>query len=101
MFLCQQQRQRVLDGQNAIKALLDQYKIAGFGRIVYTDDYSNGLLCLMQISGLGAFQPNCVLAQWPKKWRDSSEDRAHLIRMVQVAVVFSKVVLLAKFHHWP
>jgi len=105
MFVNQSQQRRVLDGQEAMRNLLHRYNIEGFGRVVYTENYSNGLLCLMQISGLGAFQPNCVLAAWPRDWREPGQKgldaRAHLIRMVQVAVVFQKVMLIAKGATWP
>jgi len=105
MFISQEQRQKVLDGQDSMKRLLQQYQIEGFGRMVYTQDYADGLMCLVQISGLGAFQPNCVLAAWPKDVqkldKHGSETRSHLIRMIQVAVVFQKVVLIAKGSSWP
>lgn len=105
MFVSQNNQQKVLDGQGAMQSLLKKYNIEGFGRMVYTQDYSNGLLCLMQISGLGAFQPNTILAAWPHQWngtgKDGIETRSRLIRMVQVAVVFQKVMLLTKGAAWP
>jgi potassium/chloride transporter 4/5/6 len=87
--------------------LLHKWRIEGFGRVVHTEDFSSGLMSLVQLSGLGAFQPNCVLACWPKEaeWREKTakgaECRAHMIRMVQVAVVFQKVMLLAKGAPFP
>jgi len=105
LFVAENNQQKALDGQQAMQNLLKKYNIEGFGRMVYTQDYSNGLLCLMQICGLGAFQPNTVLAAWPQQWngtgRDGIETRSRLIRMVQVAVVFQKVMLLTKGNSWP
>lgn len=105
LFVAEHQHKKVLDGQDAMQSLLKRYDIEGFGRMVYTSDYSNGLLCLMQISGLGAFQPNTILAAWPQQWngigQQGIETRQRLIRMVQVAVVFQKVVLITKGTLWP
>uniref|UniRef100_A0A7S0AM74 Amino acid permease/ SLC12A domain-containing protein n=1 Tax=Pyrodinium bahamense TaxID=73915 RepID=A0A7S0AM74_9DINO len=105
MFVSHVQQRRVLDGQEAMQNLLKTYSIEGFGRMVYTEDYSSGLFSLMQIAGLGAFQPNCILAAWPPEWsgagQQAKETRSRLIRMVQVAVVFNKVMLLAKGETWP
>lgn len=98
---------RVLDGQEAMSRLLRKWRIEGFGRVIHTEDYSAGLMSLVQLSGLGAFQPNCVLACWPKdarwkpKTKEAAECRAHLIRLVQVAVVFQKVMLLANGKPFP
>merc|ERR1712054_187008 len=82
--------------------MLKDWHIEGFGRVVHTEDFSSGFMSLVQLSGLGAFQPNCVLACWPKEatWNQTTsagaECRAQIIRMVQVAVVFQKVMLLTK-----
>jgi len=104
-FVSSHFRQNLADGQDEMKKVLQQYQIAGFGRIIYTENFSDGLLSLVQISGLGAFQPNCVLAQWPRDW-DSPGDqgrdsRARLLRLVQVAVVFKKVMIIAKGGSFP
>jgi len=105
MFLCTQHRQKVLDGQDAFQRLLGEYHIEGFGRVVYTEDYSEGLMGLVQLSGLGAFQPNTIVAAWPREWNakgnTGQEARAHFIRLVQVAVVFQKVFLCCKGSNWP
>lgn len=36
--------------------------IDGFGKVVYSDDFANGLANLVQSGGMGAFEPNCLLA---------------------------------------
>lgn len=106
-FMNVQQRDKVLDGQHAMSRLLHKWHIEGFGRVVHTEDFSSGIMSLVQLSGLGAFQPNCVLACWPKEaeWRLKTskgvECRSQLIHMIQVAVVFQKVMLLAKGAPFP
>ena len=72
----------------APRDLRSRYMIDGFGKIVYADrlptcclcsffckplraakledDFTAGLADLVQSSGMGAFEPNCILAAWPK-----------------------------------
>ena len=43
----------------------------------------NGLASLVQSGGMGAFEPNCLLAQWPKDvlalGREGIERRSNLV----------------------
>mmetsp|Transcript_29306 Transcript_29306/g.76791 ORF Transcript_29306/g.76791 Transcript_29306/m.76791 type:complete len:584 (-) Transcript_29306:169-1920(-) len=93
------------DGQVAMQKLLHQYGISGFGKVIYTHDFQEGVMGLVQNAGLGTFQPNCVMASWPREWRSIHKDgelaRTHLIRLVQTSIAFSKVVLIPKGHLWP
>jgi hypothetical protein len=99
LFLDQRQRQNLKDGQMAMKQMLHDNEIQGFGRVVYTDDFSEGLLCMVQTCGIGAFQPNCILASWPTNWdapgAEGVKVRTEFVRLVQASVVFQKVVLLS------
>jgi len=104
LFTCQKQRNNILDGQEAMKRLLQKYAIEGFGQVVYTNDYIEAMMSLVQVSGLGAFQPNCVLAAWPSNWNNrhaGEAARSNLIRLVQTAVVFQKVAIVTKGVSWP
>mmetsp|Transcript_54345 Transcript_54345/g.101904 ORF Transcript_54345/g.101904 Transcript_54345/m.101904 type:complete len:1094 (-) Transcript_54345:9-3290(-) len=107
LFLAQDQREKVLTGQETMTRLLQAHHIEGFGRMVYVEDFSAGLLSLVQIAGLGAFQPNTLLTCWPeqKQWsttdKKGKECRANIISLVQVGVVFQKVMLLAKGSSFP
>jgi len=95
------------DGRDALKKVLEEFGIEGFGRLLYTNNFVEGVQCLIQTAGLGAFQPNCVMLSWPKDeaWRDTSKvglvARSKMIRTVQTAVVFNKVMLMAKGLTWP
>merc|ERR1712048_12755 len=74
---------------------------------MYTQNFEDGLQSLIQVAGLGAFQPNCVVASWPheQSWRNKGASgvltRSHLLRTVQTAVTFNKVMLVAKGDRWP
>jgi hypothetical protein len=93
------------DGQVAMQKLLHEYGISGFGKVIYTHDFQEGVMGLVQNAGLGSFQPNSVIASWPREWRSLKKDgelaRTHLIRLVQTSIAFHKVVLIPKGHMWP
>jgi amino acid transporter len=105
LFVNPAQQENVLDGQETMTKLLKKFAIEGFGRIVYTPSFAAGLMSLVQIAGLGAFQPNCVVANWPKDWdqegAEGEDCRAQMIRMVQVAVVFQKTMVICKGEPFP
>ncbi|CAK0807379.1 unnamed protein product, partial [Prorocentrum cordatum] len=95
----------VSDGQVAMQKLLNEYGISGFGRVIYTHDFQKGVLGLVQNAGLGSFQPNSIIASWPREWRSLKEEgelaRTHLIRLVQTSFAHNKVTLVLKGHMWP
>lgn len=99
-FMTAHLEEQMADGQDEMLSLLQEYGIAGFGRLVYTENFSSGLTSLLQVAGLGAFQPNCVLIQWPNHWDlpddRGQEKRIQFIRLVQVSVAFQKVMLITK-----
>lgn len=95
------------DGKDSMKKVLEEYQIEGFSRLLYTSNFVEGVQCLIQTAGLGAFQPNCVMCSWPSEeaWMNTAKAgftaRSHLIRLVQTAVVFDKVMLVAKGDSFP
>jgi potassium/chloride transporter 4/5/6 len=79
--------------------MLHDHQIKGFSKLVCTTNFNEGISCLTQTAGLGAFQPNCVLAAWPEGWRDQAQGQliqARFIHTVQTAVELQKVMLVAK-----
>eukprot|EP00927_Polykrikos_kofoidii_P083178 TRINITY_DN8465_c0_g1_i1.p1 TRINITY_DN8465_c0_g1~~TRINITY_DN8465_c0_g1_i1.p1 ORF type:complete len:1014 (+),score=127.58 TRINITY_DN8465_c0_g1_i1:70-3042(+) len=105
LFVNEDQEGILSDGTAAIKRLLKEYRIEGFGHLMYTEHTHDGIQCLVQTAGLGSFQPNCIMAAWPSEWDEQGRfgylTRSHLMRLIQMGVVFNKVVLLAKSLMWP
>eukprot|EP00931_Biecheleriopsis_adriatica_P058779 TRINITY_DN35076_c0_g1_i1.p1 TRINITY_DN35076_c0_g1~~TRINITY_DN35076_c0_g1_i1.p1 ORF type:complete len:1025 (+),score=157.76 TRINITY_DN35076_c0_g1_i1:47-3121(+) len=105
MFMRESMQHQVADGQAAVKELLKQYAIDGFGRIVYTDDFTAGVSDLVQSTGMGAFAPNCLLASWPDNALAESQAgikrRSQLVQMIQISAIFQKVMMLTKGQSWP
>jgi potassium/chloride transporter 4/5/6 len=93
------------DGQEAMQKLLNDYGISGFGKVIYTHDFQEGLMGLVQNAGLGSFQPNSVITSWPPNWRNQTKEgelaRTHLIRLVQASCAFNKMTLIPKGRLWP
>ena len=105
LFLSEKMADQVAEGNFEVKELLRKYMIDGFGKVVYSDDFVNGLASLVQSGGMGAFEPNCILAQWPKDvlalGREGIERRSNLVNMVQISAIFQKVMILTKGLEWP
>ncbi|CAJ1371617.1 unnamed protein product [Effrenium voratum] len=102
LFLSEKMADQVAEGNGEVKELLERYMIDGFGKIVYADDFTAGLADLVQSSGMGAFEPNCILAAWPKNaLGDDVQSRIKLVNMVQISAIFQKVMILTKGLEWP
>ncbi|CAE7550458.1 SLC12A5 [Symbiodinium pilosum] len=105
LFLSEKMSDQVAESHYEVKELLRKYMIDGFGKIVYSEDFTTALTDLVQSSGLGAFEPNCVLASWPKDalelGRAGVETRTKLVNMVQISAIFQKVMILTKGQEWP
>lgn len=105
LFLSEKMADQVAEGNYEVKELLRKYMIDGFGKVVYSDDFANGLASLVQSGGMGAFEPNCILASWPKDvlelGREGVEKRSKLVNMVQISAIFQKVMILTKGLEWP
>lgn len=93
------QQQRGTIGQEALEAMLHEHHIKGFSQLVHTKNMKDGISCLAQSAGLGAFQANCVLAAWPQNWEDQKQGpmlQSKFIHTVQTVVELQKVMLVAK-----
>jgi len=92
-------QERETGGREALERIILEHQIKGFSRLVRTTNFNEGVSCLAQIAGLGAFQPNCVLAAWPEDWQDQERGelvRARFLHTVQMVVDMQKVMLVAK-----
>ncbi|KAF4707917.1 hypothetical protein FOZ62_019182, partial [Perkinsus olseni] len=57
---------------------LNEIGIPGFAQVLHCSPGSRSiaLQCLLQTSGLGAFEPNAVMASWPLLWLVDTETRS-------------------------
>jgi amino acid transporter len=91
--------QRRFNDVDTMAHLLLKHHIKGFGKLVHTTDFNQGISCLTQTAGLGAFQPNCVMSAWPQNWQDAlhgERARSRFIHTVEMAVELQKVMLVTK-----
>jgi potassium/chloride transporter 4/5/6 len=95
---------RRTNGADALDAMLLGRQIKGFSKLVHTKNFKEGVSCLTQTAGLGAFQPNCVMSAWPQQWQDSmhgEEARSRFIHTVQTVVELRKAMLVVKGSSFP
>jgi amino acid transporter len=85
--------------RQALQGMLQTHHIKGFSHLVHTKIFDEAVTCLMQSAGLGAFQPNCVLAAWPEDRQDlelGAIKQERFIHITKKAVELQKVMLVAK-----
>ncbi|CAJ0601996.1 unnamed protein product [Cylicocyclus nassatus] len=54
--------------QKNLDLLLKKNKIKGFGDVLVTENFIEGVSCLVQTSGLGGLRHNTVMISWPESW---------------------------------
>ncbi|XP_045025861.1 solute carrier family 12 member 4 isoform X2 [Daphnia magna] len=59
--------------QNLRKAMDDE-KVKGFANVLVAKDVGQGIVHLIQSTGLGGLKPNTVIFGWPNSWRQSIEE---------------------------
>ncbi|KAI9564397.1 hypothetical protein GHT06_008136 [Daphnia sinensis] len=59
--------------QNLRKAMDDE-KVKGFANVLVAKDVGQGIVHLIQTTGLGGLKPNTVIFGWPNSWRQSIEE---------------------------
>ncbi|KAF4730175.1 hypothetical protein FOZ62_023630, partial [Perkinsus olseni] len=82
----------------AVQQGLNEIGIPGFAQILHCSPGSRSiaLQCLLQTSGLGAFEPNAVMASWPLLWLVDTETRYTFMNFMLNCEVLKKTVILAK-----
>ncbi len=50
--------------QRAIEEFIQQNRLSAVAKIVLTDDFEEGAITLLQVTGVGSLQPNTVLMGW-------------------------------------
>ena len=59
-----------------------------FSKVIVCESMEEGLLSLMQSSGLGGLQPNTVLFQWPLEWRSNIKKARTFVRILEDANLY-------------
>lgn len=49
---------------DALQGFIQERRLSAFGKTIIADDFEHGVVTLLQVSGLGLFQPNTVLVGW-------------------------------------
>lgn len=79
---------------------LDEYlsknKLHVFSKVVLTNDVENGLIYLIQASGLGGLEPNTVLLSWPEEWEYDMLKIRRFVHIIDGAHTYGHVITVLK-----
>ena len=73
--------------------------VQGFVEVLYTTHLTDGIMILLQTAGLGAFEPNTVVAAWPWTWAINADVRRRFLQTIQCCTLFDKAVVICKEGH--
>jgi potassium/chloride transporter 4/5/6 len=75
---------------------LSKNKLHVFSKVVLTNDVENGLLYLIQSSGLGGLEPNTVLLSWPEEWEHDLLKIKRFVHIIDSAHTYGHVITVLK-----
>jgi potassium/chloride transporter 4/5/6 len=75
---------------------LSKNKLHVFSKVVLTNDVENGLLYLIQSSGLGGLEPNTVLLSWPEEWEHDFLKIKRFVHIIDSAHTYGHVITVLK-----
>lgn len=79
---------------------LDEYlsknKLHVFSKVILTNDVENGLIYLIQASGLGGLEPNTVLLSWPEEWEHDLLKIRRFVHIIDSAHTYGHVITVLK-----
>lgn len=75
---------------------LNKHKYHVFSKVVLTSDVENGLLFLIQSSGLGGLEPNTVLLSWPEEWEHDLMKINRFVHIIDSAHTYGHVITVLK-----
>jgi len=84
------------DAQTAKESLrqaMNNEKVKGFGDVLVAKDISQGIVSLIQSTGLGGLKPNTVIFGWPQGWRTA--EKSHTWRVFIDAILASEANKMA------
>eukprot|EP01006_Ploeotia_vitrea_P028705 TRINITY_DN61341_c0_g1_i1.p1 TRINITY_DN61341_c0_g1~~TRINITY_DN61341_c0_g1_i1.p1 ORF type:complete len:923 (+),score=100.53 TRINITY_DN61341_c0_g1_i1:52-2820(+) len=67
-----------------------------FVEVVADKSLASGYSALIQVAGLGRFQPNMVSIGWPKQWREGEENKLGFLTALNLCELTNKGVLVFK-----
>ncbi|CEM08836.1 unnamed protein product [Vitrella brassicaformis CCMP3155] len=81
---------------HTVSKSLRDIDIMGFAKILYSGKRLEALSHIIQLSGLGGFEPNCIVASWPIDWAVNTDARVALIKTIHLCTCLDKSVALLK-----
>jgi len=71
--------EKSIDAQTAkenLRQAMSNEKVKGFGDVLVAKDVNQGIVSLIQSTGLGGLKPNTVIFGWPHGWRNAEKNQS-------------------------
>ena len=75
---------------------LKQHKYHVFSKVVVSNNIENGLMYLIQSSGLGGLDPNTVILAWPNEWEDDVLKTERFVNIIRAIHTYGHLITILK-----
>lgn len=67
-----------------------------FSKVIVSQNIENGMVYLIQSSGLGGLEPNTILLAWPNQWEDDELKANRFVHMINHSHTFGHLLTILK-----
>ena len=93
--------QPMLEIREKVTDVVKDLKLGGFVEVVADTSMVQGISALIQVAGIGRFQPNMVAVGWPAKWREDVDKKETFITTLNLCERYSKGILVFRDKAYP
>lgn len=82
--------------EGEIDIFMKKNKYNVFSKVIVSQNIENGMVYLIQSSGLGGLEPNTILLAWPNQWEDDELKSKRFVNLINHAHTFGHLLTILK-----
>ena len=82
--------------EKELDAFTKRNKYNVFSKVIVSKNIEDGMLYLIQASGLGGLEPNTILLSWPSQWEDDHLKTQRFFNLIGHTQTFGHLLTVLK-----
>ncbi len=82
--------------ESELDVFMKKNKYNVFSKVVVSQNIENGMVYLIQSSGLGGLEPNTILLSWPNQWENDELKSTRFVNLIKHSHSFGHLLTILK-----
>jgi hypothetical protein len=82
--------------EGELDVFMKKNKYNVFSKVIVSQHIENGMIYLIQSSGLGGLEPNTILLAWPNQWEDDELKSKRFLTLIQNSHTYGHLLTILK-----